>query len=710
MPTSPAGGITLISSLQSHRIRILYMPGARTRRAKRSKFQRRRLITAEDLLQFIWVSDPQLSPEGDSIVFVRKHVGEKNEYVTNLWSIDVHDRKPTPRQFTSGGKDAHPRFSPDGTRIAFISGRNKPKPQIFIMSAAGGEATALTKFPEGAIASFKWSPDGRMLAVSFREQDPEWTDEARKKREEKGLTDPPRVLDDWWYRLDGDGYFNAQRHHLYIIDSATGEHRELYAKDTLGHFSFDFSPDSSSLVVASNRDRKAMTKPWKDELLIIDVATGRIRPIPNMPDGPKLDVQWSPDGRTIAYAGRVGKDAAYSVENLELFICDPKRGNARSLTARTDYCLMAVAIADTTEAVFGPKLRFSPDGRRIYFKLGWHGQSHIASVATRGGKITALTRGDVDHDFGSISPNGKLIAITAGTATRIAEVHIGDIGAGRIRARAVTDFNTPLLRQLELSEPQSHWIKSADGNDVQVWTLLPPRAKRGKKVPAVLEIHGGPHAMYGVGFFHEFQLLAANGYAVFFPNPRGSKGYGRDHCAAIRGSWGGADWVDVQAIMKFMKSRSFVNRKRMGIMGGSYGGYMTNWAIGHTDEFAGAITDRCVSNVVSMFGSSDYTDAPDMYWPGNSWDRPEAMWECSPLKYLGNASTPTLIIHSEGDLRCNIEQAEQVFTALKLNDVPVRFVRYPRSTFHGMSRNGPTDLRLHRLHQILDWWGKYLRR
>ncbi|MCZ6543602.1 MAG: prolyl oligopeptidase family serine peptidase, partial [Planctomycetota bacterium] len=167
-------------------------------------------------------------------------------------------------------------------------------------------------------------------------------------------------------------------------------------------------------------------------------------------------------------------------------------------------------------------------------------------------------------------------------------------------------------------------------------------------------------------------------------------------------------WEDVQAVTKFIQTRPYVNKKRMGVMGGSYGGYMTNWVIGHTQEFAAAITDRCVSNLVSMGGTSDFIDEPDRYFPGNFWDRPEARWEQSPIKYLGKAKTPTLIIHSEGDLRCNIEQAEQVFTALKLRNVPTRFVRYPRSTSHGFSRAGPPDLRLHRLHQILSWWKKYL--
>jgi dipeptidyl aminopeptidase/acylaminoacyl peptidase len=213
---------------------------------------------------------------------------------------------------------------------------------------------------------------------------------------------------------------------------------------------------------------------------------------------------------------------------------------------------------------------------------------------------------------------------------------------------------------------------------------------------------------YGLGFFHELQLLAAAGHTVFFSNPRGSKGYGQEHCAAIRGRWGTADWEDIQTVLGFMRSHPRVDPARLGIMGGSYGGYMTNWAISHTRAFRAAITDRCVSNLVSMFGTSDYLERPDFYFPGNSWDRPDEMWRQSPLSHFAKVKTPTLIIHSEGDLRCGIEQAEQVHAALTLRGVPVRFVRYPRSTSHGMSRSGPPDLRVHRLREILAWWGRHL--
>ncbi len=683
-------------------------PRPKTRSATRPasrRGKRRRHVTPEDLARYTYVADPQIAPDGSTVVFVHKTVGTKNQYVRNLWIVPTDGGAPRP--FTSGGKDHQPRWSADGRRIAFVGEREKSRAQIYVIDADGGEAVALTAFPEGSIGRLRWSPDGTMIAVAFRERDPEWTEAAKKERDERGSSDPPRVLDHWWYRLDGDGYFNHQRYHILLIDTETGEGRTVYAKDTLGFFSFDFSPDSKQLVISSNPDRRAGLEAWNDQLLRMNIASGRVTPIPGLPRGPKDAVAWSPDGRWIAYAGREGTDGTYSTENLELWICDPVKGKPRRLTGKEDYCLMSAPITDTGEVNFNPVFHWSRDSRRINLQIGWQGASHWASVRPVGGAIAFHTSDPAAHGLGNSASDGS-VAMTVGTPTRLDEIHIARLRGDRATTTALTNFNKAILDELMVSRPKSHWITSSDGTRVQLWVMLPPGAKQGRKHPTVLEIHGGPHTQYGECYFHEFQVLAGQGYAVVYSNPRGSKGYGRDHCAAIRGRWGHADWIDVQAVIEYMKAKPSLDTKRLGVMGGSYGGYMTNWVIGHCRDFAAAITDRCVSNIVSMGGTSDFLDPPDQYFPGNSWDRTELRWEQSPMRHIGKARTPTLIIHSEGDLRCNIEQAEQLFAALNLRRVPTRFIRYPASTSHGLSRSGPPDLRIHRLHQILEWWKKYL--
>jgi len=666
-------------------------------------------IVPEDLRELIGVSDPQMSPDGHAIAFVHAYTGDHNRPMREIWLADLeHDDV---HAFTAGGKDRHPRWSPDGAAIAFIGERATEQPQIYVIPTDGGEAQVLTHFPEGTIAGFRWSPDGTMLAVKFREQDPEWTTDAVKARKAKELSDPPRVIDDWWYRLDGDGYFNAQRFALYIVDIETGEHRQIYAKDRLGFFDFDWKPDGTELVLSTNRHKRALVTAKHTELLRLDVKTGRITMMPDLPPGPKSAVAWSPDGRWIAYAGREGDDAEYSTENLELWVCDVRRGTARSLTADSDYCLLAPALSDTADVVFEARLRWSPRSDRIYVEVGWQGETHVAAVPRSGGDITMLTSGTRSLTMGTTSDDGTLMAMVSTETTAPPEIHIGRIGSGAITIDRVTSFNDAWLSMRHVRPIRSHWITTEDGTRVQVWVMLPANATRSssRSFPAVLVIHGGPHAQYGVGFFHEFQTLAAAGYAVVFANPRGSKGYGRDHCAAIRGNWGSADWVDMQAVIDFMIDHPRINSKRMAVAGGSYGRYMTNWIIGHTSQFAAAITDRCVSNLLTLLGTSDFSEAPDTYFPGNTWSKTDKLWDQSPLRLAGNVKTPTLIIHSEGDLRCNVAQAEEFYTALCHNRVPTRFIRYPRTTSHGMSRSGPMDMRLHRLNSMLEWLRRYLK-
>lgn len=659
-------------------------------------------IKPEDIKAFIKVSDPQISPDGAQIVFTRCHIDEKLQKISNLWLIGTD--KGESRQLSNGNKDGFARWRPDGQAIAFISGRNKPEQQIYLLSAQGGEALPLTQLPEGVIADLKWSPDGSTIAFRFRATHPDFTAEAQKKREETGASSAPMVIDTLWYRLDGDGYFLDQRFHLYVVDVASGRHRVLFQQGLLGCGDYDWSPDGKSLAVCANLDEQPMLRPWLERLYIVPVSgDGQVVQIPGQQDGSRSSCAWSPKGSSIAYIGRLGCDQAWGDLNQHLLVTDVASGKTVNLTEKTDYCMAASVLSDTGEVGGGNNIQWSNDGKEIFVNTGWHGNRHIGRVNVKSRTFEFCTQGNIQVTMGNLSAKNGLMALICGSDQELDEIYLGRVGKKSITPRLLSLFNRPWLESVELATAVPEWIKAADGTLVQMWVMKPCNWQATRKYPAVLQIHGGPHCLYGNAFFHEFQVLAARGYVVFFSNPRGSKGYGEAHTSAIHGDWGNKDWLDLQAVIAHIKGRRYVDTARMAVVGGSYGGYMTNWVIAHTDQFAAAVTDRCVSNMLSMMGSSDFVTPPDHYWDGCVWDRPEKLWQQSPIRLFGNVTTPTLVIHSEGDLRCNVEQGEQVFAALQVRGVPSRLVRYPRTTSHGMSRSGPTDLRIHRLHQILNW-------
>jgi dipeptidyl aminopeptidase/acylaminoacyl peptidase len=666
----------------------------------------KRAIRVDDLLKFIFVGDPQISPDGSRILFTRKHISEKNKYVTNLHTVDMEGQV---RQWTQGeGGAGHGRWSPDGTQIAFISGRDKPG-QIYIIGTEGGEARKATSLPEGNLGGFRWSPDGKKIAFTFREQDPVWTEKAKKEREEKGLSTPPREIDTVWYRLDGDGYFLNQRHAIYVLDVDSGVHRKLYDRDFSGSYSFDWSPDSSELAVIHSAAKRPFAEPANDQIFRVDMA-GQAWMLEGLPKGSKGSVRWSPDGKLLAYAGDVDEEDPWGVRNTKAYIVPAEGGAPTCISDKSDFDLAVGTLTDSGESGYDATLEWSPDGKSLLVQIGWHGEQQLGRVSLDG-QVEVLTEGQ--HILGIGNAQAGRIAATYGTPTKLGEICViePELASGRMVPRVLTNFNGPLLEELKLATPEELWLDSTDGVKVHTWVMRPPDYLEPRRCPAVLEIHGGPHTQYGWAFFHEFQVLAAQGYVVVYSNPRGSKGYGEAHTAAIRGDWGNKDWEDMQAVIRWMQHQPYIHPGQMGVMGGSYGGYMTNWIIGHTQDFKAAITDRCVSNMVSMAGNSDFPFNKNGYFKGVAWgdlEQIKELWRQSPIAYFENVVTPTLIIHSEGDLRCNVEQSEQVFTALQQQGVESRFVRYPVETSHGMSRGGPPDLRLHRLREITSWWGRFL--
>ena len=672
-------------------------------------------VTPADLDRFIGVGDPQISPDGERILFsvtrTGTEKGKTNKKVGQLAEIGVAGGMP--RSLTSGEAGASGgRYLPDGSGILFLSTRDGGTMQMFHLPLSGGEARRITDLREGTWGEYRISPDGKRIAYAYREIHPDRTTEAAKRRDEEGLSVPAWEIDDLWYRLDGDGYFGPQRYKLYTLELPEEGYAEptlLTESDAHGAYEFDWAPDSERLAVSHSVRKEPFRETPNDQIWIYHL-DGSNEMIPGLPAGTKYAVRWCPTEDRIAYAGDVDEEDPWGTRNTKLYTVPLSGGEPKNLFEGTDYDLGVSTLSDTKEASFGATYEWATDGSCLYASIGWRGATYVARVP-RDGRVEFLTSGERFVGMSNVAA-GRTAAVVGDSVTL---PEIGVVNLATSEVKILTSYNAGL--DLRFSKPEPFTTISKDDQDVHGWLLLPPDYEAGTKLPCAVSVHGGPHAQYGDAFFHEFQTLAANGYAVVYGNPRGSKGYGEAFCAAIRGDWGTKDWLDVQAITKWARSRPEIDPERVAILGGSYGGYMTNWAIGHAKragmpEYKAAITDRCVSNLVSMAGNSDFPFNKDGYFHGTAYGDLEEireLWRQSPISTFEGVTTPTLVIHSEGDLRCNVEQGEQVFTALQMQGVPSRFVRYPSSTSHGMSRSGPNDLRKHRLGEMLAWFDKHLR-
>lgn len=656
-------------------------------------------MRADDLLRFVIPGDPRLSPDGSRVLFGRKEIVE-NRYLTRLCIVPVEGGEV--RVLTGGDKSASMgRWRPDGGAIAFLAARKDDLTQIHVLPTDGGEATAVTSLPEGSIGAYAWSPDGTRLALTFRETVAEHTKAAGKEREAAKGSTPPWVMEEAWHRLDGDGYFGEARYRLHLVDLATGEITLLSERDALGEYDFDWLPDSSGLVVVRNRGAEPLREAPDKGLFLVRL-DGSEEELAVTTKGEKGSPRVSPGGDWIAWAGDVDETDPWGTRNTRIYCAPLAGGEVRDLSGDSDLDAAVATLSDAGDPAFGAALEWAADGSGVYAQVGIRGTSQLA-FAPLDGVLAPLTEGRHNLTVGNVA--GGRIAALRGDATHLPEVGVlePELATGRTVFRALTDLNRALYDEVRIEAPEEIHVPSTDGETVHAWTMGSGEAG------TVVMVHGGPHAQYGWALFHEFQTLAGAGWRVVYGNPRGSKGYGEAWCAAIKGDWGNKDWDDVSVLVG--RARELAGGARVAIGGGSYGGYITNWAIAHDREsFHCAISDRCVSNMVSMAMNSDFPFNKDGYFKGTAWGDLEAireLWRQSPISHFEGVTTPTLVIHSEGDLRCNVEQGEEIFLSLRQQGTPARMVRYPSATSHGLSRSGPPDLRLHRLGEMLTWLNRW---
>jgi dipeptidyl aminopeptidase/acylaminoacyl peptidase len=669
----------------------------------------KRSITIDDLFKIQLVSDPQISPDGKTIAFVQTRPDlEGDQYRSHIWLVPADGSVP-PRQFTFGeSKERAPRWSPDGEFIAFVSDRDKEKKdQLYLIPLAGGEARRLTDDALNPSAPV-WSPNGKMIAYTSKVV----TKESRAANDVYPDSDV-RAYTRLDYKSNDEGLWDYGWRQVCVLQVAGGKARQL-TRGNYNHTSPAWSPDSRTVVFSANRTAKADEKNITD--LWSALATGgRLKRLTRR-RGPTLAPAISPDGKWIAFVGHQNEYA--NVTEASAYIVPARGGLVRKVTMGFDRTFGGALATDLRSPEHAPAAPvWSKDSRTLFFVATDGGASNIyaapilsgAKVKSKDGSaVKPVTRGD-HHIFGySFARAADRFAFVLSDALNPNDVFVT---SAKGVLKRITRINAQTLTQAQLSKPERFIVPREDGWTVEGWLMKPIGWKPSRRYPAILQIHGGPHSAYGATFFHEFQVLCARGYAVIYTNPRGSAGYGQEFAKCTRQDWGGGDYRDVMAAMGFaLEKYPWIDAKRCGVAGGSYGGYLTSWIVTHTDRFRAAVSMRALNNWYSFYGTSDigHHFASEWYVGGEPWNNAKAYLAHSPIAHIANCKTPTLILHSEKDFRCPIEQGEQFYIALKKLGVPTEFVRFPDET-HELARSGKPKHRQERLERIVEWFKRYLK-
>ena len=684
----------------------------------------KRPITIDDLAKIRLLDDPRPSPDGTRIAFtIRVMDLDDDGYRSQIWVMPSEGGDPV--RFTGGKNDSLPRWSPDGSRLAFVSrrddgteqGKKSARPQVWVLDTDGGEAWQLTKTKHGA-GEPVWSPDGARIAFTTRiggKEDEE--DAPAAEGEKKPKKSDVKHITEIRYKADGVREFLHERgyRHVFVIDvpedgpaSGPGEATQITSGDW-DDSTPAWSPDGATLAFCSNRtderDFNNLTDLWT-----VPVAGGEPRKLTDS-QGPAAAPVYSPDGKTIAYLGHNNPEPFTRYANSDIWtIPADGSGAGKNHTFAFDRSFAGGIGSDQRSGLILQGPVWSSDGKSLYGTAIERGAEHLYRLR--------LDRSDpvriIDGQRGvmNFGLSGDRIIFSG-----IDSLNPGDLYSCTLDGsdeRRLTEVNKALFDEVELVEPQ-HMTYSGDGGwEMDGWIMRPVGYTEGQKYPLALEIHGGPAAQYGYAFFHEFQLLAAQGYGVIFTNPRGSTGRGAAFTVSNRSRWGEEDFRDIMAgVDAAIAANDWIDPDRLGVLGGSYGGFMTNWIVSHDAEvgkprFKAAVTMRCVSNLFSFFGTSDIGFTfMEMQMETEPWQDLDKLLRYSPITHAHKIHTPLLILHSEADYRCPIEQGEQMFITLKKLGRTTEFVRFPDED-HNLSRSGKPGHRFERLEHILRWFKTYL--
>jgi dipeptidyl aminopeptidase/acylaminoacyl peptidase len=670
--------------------------------------QSRRPLAPADILRTANVGDAQISPNGQWVVYTVSTVDGDNA-ISTLWLVRLGTTplsstfRPSPAPLLPAGWSAsNPRWSPDSSSIAFVatrdgvtgiwlSGLQRREPRFLVT------VHSTNFFITYAGETLSWSPDSKRIAyISATE---ETVPDADSKPND------PRVIDRIQYK-SRTSFSDNKRTHVFVVNIDRPEPRQLTSGEFYDH-AIDFSPQGNEILFLSNHepDPDAMNN---SDIFGVDLS-GQVRQI-TQTKGCEYQPSWSPDGKWIAYtATKRDVTTIDSVaEDTHVWIIGAEGGGGRELTGTLDRRARSP--------------HWSPTGHQIYFLAGDEGQTKIYSIGTGGGTSHPLF--DIESTYSPKPEPGTVpvlpfqvssLSLSTNSATTLSftlsdSLHPAELWITTTSQRApvvrITKYNDPFSSSYPFVMPEEFWFKSFDGTSMQGWLIKPAGWRSDRKYPLILSVHGGPHGMFGWGFNTTFQVYSARGYAVLYLNPRGSSGYGQKFSDGTLNEWGGGDYKDLMAgVDEALKRYSWIDSERLGVTGGSYGGFMTNWIITQTPRFKAAVAVASLSNLISFYSTSLYQDLIHAEFGGFPWDDYDRLWQWSPLRYVRQVQTPTLFIHGEQDNDVHITQAEEMYTALKRRGVEAVFVRYPREG-HGLTE---PKHRVDALERTLGWFDKFLK-
>ncbi len=656
----------------------------------------------EDVFSLQWASDPRVSPDGDRVVYVRNTFDEMEDAPTSdLWIVDADGTRHRALTSATGGESS-PRWSPGGDRLLYLAEDDDGDTQIWVRWMDSGETARVTDLGRSP-GNPSWSPDGTRIAFTRfvpEEGGGAWSAATPAPPDGADWGEPFEVIDRVNYRADGRGRLPRGHTQVFVVSADGGAPRQV----TRGPYDHGgtpvWTPDGEALLISANRREDAALEPADSEIYEVSLEDGSMAALTDR-RGPDGDPAVSPDGSRIAYTGYDDRYQGYQV--TKLYVMDRDGGGGRVVAEGFDRSLSDPA--------------WSADGRGLYVQYDDSGDTELGWVGLSGGageaSVEVLTDGlgglSIGRPYGSgqyhASAGTDRFAVTRGVADRPSDVAVGRLG-GADELRPLTALNEDLLGRRRLgSVEEIQYTSSHDGREIEGWIVKPPGFDPSEEYPLVLEIHGGPFAMYGDVFSAEAQLYAVAGYVVLYTNPRGSTSYGQEFGNAIHHAYPGHDFDDLMSGVDAVLDRGYVDSDRLYVTGGSGGGVLTAWIVGHTDRFRAAVSAKPVINWYSWALSADmYVSGIEYWFPGPPWEHRDHYMDRSPLSYVGEVSTPTMLMTGERDFRTPIWESEQFYQALKYREVPTALVRVPDAS-HGIAAR-PSNLAAKAAH-VLEWFERY---